>query len=155
MCALLTKLIRSRRGVAVVEFGLFLPLFMLLVLGVVEYGRLLSQTNAVEKGVRAGAMLAARADIPLTAAQRQSVENVVKTGDVDGTSAYLAPGWAETTSSVSITSTLFNSTGVVNLPVIRVQASVPYMPIIPGLLTFAGLSNLTIEATHEQAFLGG
>ena len=155
MYAFLTRFIRSRRGVAVIEFGLFLPLFMMLVLGVVEYGRLLSQTNAVEKGVRAGAMLASRGDFPITAAQLTSIENLVKTGNVDGTGNYLAPGWTETGASVTITNTLFSSAGVVNLPVIRVKATVPYKPIIQGLLNFAGVSNLTIEATHEQAYLGG
>ncbi len=65
----LNRLRRDRRGAAVVEFALFAPLFLLMLVGVIEFGRLLAQSNAVEKGLRAGAMLAARSDFPLTADQ--------------------------------------------------------------------------------------
>ena len=50
----LNRLGRDRRGAAAIEFGLLVPLFMMFLLGAVEFGRTLSQANAVEKGVRSG-----------------------------------------------------------------------------------------------------
>ena len=41
------RLRRDRRGAAAIEFGLLVPLFMLFLLGAIEFGRALSQTNAV------------------------------------------------------------------------------------------------------------
>ena len=45
------------RGVAAVEFGLMLPLLILLIFGIAEYGRMIYQYNALVKSVRDGARL--------------------------------------------------------------------------------------------------
>ncbi len=44
-------------------------LFMMFLLGAIEFDRVLAQSNAVEKGVRAGVALAVRSDNPITAMQ--------------------------------------------------------------------------------------
>jgi Flp pilus assembly protein TadG len=53
----LTK--RPERGVAIVEMAVVLPLFILLILGTIEAGWLLAQTNSINHGAREGARLAA------------------------------------------------------------------------------------------------
>ncbi len=145
---------REHRGSAAIEFALFVPMFLIVVVGVIEYGRVLAQTNAIEKGLRAGAMIAARSDFPLTDAQNERILNIVRTGNVEGTPPYLAPGWAEAGASVTIETDLFNSTGVVNLPVFRIAATVPYDPLLPGLMSSIGLGELTITTAHEQGRIG-
>jgi Flp pilus assembly protein TadG len=49
---------RGETGVSAVEFGLILPIFMILILGIIDYGYLyfvhLSMTNAAREGVRVG-----------------------------------------------------------------------------------------------------
>ncbi len=50
MLSSLIRLIRDGRGNAVVEFGFFLPLFVLILAGMTEIGRAYYQANAVEKG---------------------------------------------------------------------------------------------------------
>ena len=145
---------RERRGAAALEFALFVPMFLLVVVGVIEYGRVLAQTNAIEKGMRAGAMIAARSDYPLTDAQTERILNIVRTGNIEGTPPYLVPGWAEAGASVTILTDLFNSTGVVNLPVFRIEATVPYDPLLPGLMDSLGLGELLITTAHEQARVG-
>ncbi len=145
---------RERGGAAALEFALFIPMFLIVLVGVIEYGRVLAQTNAVEKGLRAGAMIAARSDYPLTDAQTARILNVVRTGNIEGTPPYLAPGWAETGAGVTIETDLFNSTGVVNLPVFRIEATVPYDPLLPGLMNSIGLGELTITTAHEQGRVG-
>ena len=152
----LNRLRRDRRGAAAIEFGLLVPLFMLFLLGVVEFGRVLAQSNAVTKGVRAGVALAVRSDDPITAAQTTSVQNLVQYGNTAGTPPFLVDGWSDTVnSSVAITVVrTFSGGGVTNLPVIRVVATVPYTPLAPGLFSFAGLGSFNIVVDHEQAYIG-
>jgi Flp pilus assembly protein TadG len=49
---------RGEAGVSAVEFGLILPIFMVLILGIIDYGYMyfvhLSMTNAAREGVRVG-----------------------------------------------------------------------------------------------------
>ncbi len=78
----------------------------------------------------------------------------MRTGTVDGTGAPLVPGWDDPAAAVDVTSSTFTGGGVTNLPVIRVVASVPFQPVMPGLMNFAGLEDITIESAHEQAYLG-
>ena len=152
----LNRLRRDRRGAAAIEFGLLVPLFMLFLLGVVEFGRVLAQTNGVEKGVRAGVALAVRSNNPITAAQTTSVENLVKYGNTGGTGAFLVDSWSDTgNSSATITVVrTYTGGGVTDLDVIGVVATVPYTPLAPGLFAFAGLSSFDIVVNHEQASIG-
>ena len=76
------------------------------------------------------------------------------TGNVEGTLPYLAAGWAEAGAGATIETDLFNSAGVVNLPVIRIEATVPYDPLLPGLMETLGLGDLTIVTAHEQGRVG-
>lgn len=143
----------DRRGSVVVEFALFAPFLLLLLAGTVEAGRAYFQANAVEKGVRAGALFASRTDAPASGAVQATVENLVKTGTMDGSGPYLVPGWALPGATLDITITGF-AVGTDTIPVIRVEAAVPWDPVLPGLLTFVGLSSHTIKAHHEQAYVG-
>ena len=154
MFSSLISFLRERSGVAAIEFALFVPLFLLVLIGVIEYGRVLAQANAVEKGLRAGAMLAARSDFPLSGAQEQRIKNMVMTGNVAGTPPYLVAGWGEVGASLVVDSDTFNSAGVVNLPVFRLAATVPYQPLLPGLMSMFGLDDLVITTAHEQARIG-
>ncbi|MGQ0443776.1 MAG: TadE/TadG family type IV pilus assembly protein [Beijerinckiaceae bacterium] len=47
--------IRTQKGVAIVEFTIVLPLLLLLMLAIAEFGRALYQYNALTKAVRDGA----------------------------------------------------------------------------------------------------
>ena len=152
----LNRLRRDHRGAAAIEFGLLIPLFMLFLLGVVEFGRVLSQSNAVEKGVRGGVALAVRSSNPITAAQTTSVDNLVRYGNTAGTGSFLVDGWSKNTSEVAVTvvRTLVFDGGNKSVPVIRIVATVPYTPLVPGLFSFAGLDSFDIVVDHEQAYIG-
>ena len=50
--------VRSERGASLVEFALVLPLLMLFVFGVIEFGGTYNDSNALRNGVREGARLA-------------------------------------------------------------------------------------------------
>lgn len=155
MLSSLIRLTRDGRGNAVVEFALVLPLLLLLFAGISEIGRAYYQANAVEKGLRAGALFAGRNDFPLTAQVRTMVANLVKTGTLDGSGPYLVSGWADVNADLNIDDTLtFPVDATTTIPVVRVTATVPFDPLIPGMLTLVGLGDVTIQLSHEQAYVG-
>ncbi len=151
----LIRLTRDGRGNAVVEFALFLPLLLLLLAGISEIGRAYYQANAVEKGLRAGALFAGRNTFPLTAQVRTMVANLVKRGTLDGSGPYLVSGWADVNADLNIDDTLtFPVDATTTIPVVRVTATVPFDPLMPGMLALVGLGDVTIQLSHEQAYVG-
>jgi len=167
MFSLLNKFWRNRRGNVTVEFACFLPLLMLLLVGGLEIGNAIHQGALIEKNLRAGTLYAARilkldADGPSLSAQaRATIQNLVKTGTQSGLDAPVVPGWADTAASLVIDPTLVhvfsaeNATATdVEVPVIRLTASVPYKPLLPGLLASVGLDDIMIGLSHEQAYVG-
>lgn len=155
MLSSLIRLTRDGRGNAVVEFALVLPLLLLLFAGISEIGRAYYQANAVEKGLRAGALFAGRNGFPLTAQVRTMVANLVKTGTLDGSGPYLVSGWADVNADLNIDDTLtFPVDATTTIPVVRVTATVPFDPLIPGMLALVGLGDVTIQLSHEQAYVG-
>ena len=158
MLASFNKFLRSRRGNISIEFGLTLPFLALMLAGTVEYGRLIQQKTIVEKAVHAGALLAARSTLPLDSTQLTVITNVIQTGGTDGTDPFLVDGWGDGAATINIddTSTVYNDagSGVVDLPVIIITVSVPFDPLMPGLMSNFGFNNLKVTVTHEQAYLG-
>ena len=154
MFAWWNRLRHDRRGVAAVEFGLLLPMLMVLLVGIAEIGRYLGQAEAVEKGLRAGAMYAARQTLPLSGTAKTEIANLVKTGTKDGSGRYLAAGWAESGANVAITSTSATTTDGTAVTVIELTASVPYDEMLPGMLGFIGISSLNLSMSHEQVHVG-
>ncbi len=143
----------DRRGASAIEFALVAPVLLALVLGVVEVGRLVSQADAVEKSLRSAAVFAARSELPLDAATQTTIENLVKTGTPDGTGSFIVPGWGGDGASITITPRT-EKIGDEDITVIRLTASVPFKPIMPGLMHVFGLDDLTISTSHDQTYMG-
>lgn len=61
----------TERGAAAVEFALVVPLLLLLVFGIIQYGYMLSFRQALSQAAAEGARAAAVAPSALTAAQKQ------------------------------------------------------------------------------------
>jgi hypothetical protein len=153
MSSFLNSLRRDQRGISAVEFALFLPVLLLMFAGFLNVAMLLSQANAVEKGLRSGALYAARADYPLTAAAQTAVENLVKTGSANGTAGYLAPGWQDAGASLNIQFSDYDLDGEA-VPVVRLSATVPFEPILESIFIHVGFGDAVIELSHEQARIG-
>jgi Flp pilus assembly protein TadG len=161
MLCFLSRAWRSQKGNATVEFALFLPFFTVLMVGGLELGNAARQASMIEKSLRAGALYAARSDLPLTAAIKTNVENVVKTGTENGTGSYMVPGWAKATATLTIDTTkkyVFTPAAATPLDtdveVVVLTAAVPYQPLLPGLMGFVGLGDIVFQLTHEQAYVG-
>lgn len=146
------KFWRDQHGGPAVEFVLIAPVLVLLMGGTIELGRAFAQAQAVERGLRAAALFAARTTWPLSAEDSVTVQNLARTGNPAGTLPYLASGWADGGSSFTITSQNY-VVGLTTTPVIQVSASVPYQPLIPDLLSQLGL-NYTISLSHQQVYVG-
>ena len=152
MYASFARLLRETRGASAVEFALMLPVFLLITAGMIDLGRALYQTNTIEKGLRAGAMFAARNDYPLTAAKKTQAENIVKKGNKAGTGQYLVEGWSDPAAL-----NVFTTTEIVDgtpLPVYHFVSDVPFEPLLPGLLSALSLDTIRIKLSHEQAYIG-
>ena len=150
MPRLLNRLRRDERGIAAVEFAFVLPVMVLLAVGLTELGRVVNQATTVQKSLRAGAIYAARNEFPLTAAVKTTAENLVKKGDPTGTADYLVPGWSKSGADLKLETPDFDLNGT-PLPVVRLTATVPFVPMLPGLLPIPSF-NLVLR--HEQAYVG-
>ncbi len=139
-----------RNGCGGCAAWLVLPLLVVLGLGMIEIGRVISQAGAVKTGLRAAALYAAGNEFPLSAAVLARVENIVKTGDPTGTSRYLALGWAKADARVQVHELSFELAGS-SLPMVRISATVPYHPMLPGFLPVPAFN---FELIHDQAFVG-
>lgn len=87
---------RHQNGLAVVEATLVLPLLLLLMLAIGEFGRLLYQYNTLTRAVRAGAQLEVDADNifddAAKASREQRITNLILYGNVAGGGKTLLPG---------------------------------------------------------------
>src|ERR1043165_3932016 len=71
-----TKIVRCESGAAMVELALALPILLLLVWGVIDFGRLLYTTNSMASAVREGSRYAAVLATPST--QVAAIRTAVK-----------------------------------------------------------------------------
>ncbi len=147
---ILARLGRDERGISAVEFALVLPVLVILAAGLTEMGRVVNQATTVQKALRAGAIYAARNVFPLSAATLTTTENLIKKGDPTGAAEYLVPGWGKAGSDLTIETPDFDLNGT-PLPVVRLTATVPFVPLLPGLLPIPSF-NLVLK--HEQAYIG-
>jgi Flp pilus assembly pilin Flp len=153
MCASSNSLARDRRGGSAIEFALIAPVLLALILGVTEIARFINHADAVEKSLRSAAAFAARSEVPLDGATLTKVENLVRTGTPDGTGDFIVPGWAEAGASILV-QTFTATVGGVDHEVIRLTATVPFVPITPALVEMFGLGDLQILSSHEQTHMG-
>jgi Flp pilus assembly protein TadG len=123
---------RDERGAAVVEFALILPVLVLFVFGIVEFGRAYSAriqlTAAVREGARAGALggdvaAATRAGAPgLTATDISVIYNATP-------GSTCTPVGSSTT--VTTATTVVGSTTTTTIPTATVTATYPFKYDIP------------------------
>lgn len=158
---------KDQRGAAAAEFALILPMMLIIALSFYEAGRVFWSYNIVQSAARDAARYAAR--LPVTCAGSAGtfddgaamgqVQNLARTGTIDGTGDPLVPGWTNNASvTVAIDCSYDNSaqtmkgiyTDHANIPAITVTAAAPYGLLFGGL--FGGLDIPTVTVSNAQAW---
>lgn len=103
-----SRFARGERGANLVEFAIVMPLLLLLLLGVIEFGYLLGEYNDVRHGAREGARLAAVSgtgddEAALISRVCQAMDLTVGSMNVDFDSSSADVG---STASVTVTATV-------------------------------------------------
>lgn len=164
---LLRHLLGDGRASAAAEMALSLPILMALLFGAFELGNYFLSEHRVVKAVRDGARFAARrpfADYPgcsPSAALIDATRNVTRTGSIASGGSPRVDSWTDPT-SITVTAICDNTapysgngiyvTAPAGTPVVTVDATVPYVPILGQL----GLADVTLglQARSEAAVTG-
>jgi Flp pilus assembly protein TadG len=128
----LQRLLRNTDGSAAIEFGLILPLLLVVLVGIIDYGQIhftrLTMTNAAREGARVGVTMA---------------ESDAQAAAVAATSSYL--GRAGVNAVVTATAPSQGS------PTVTVTVTVdPYTPLI-GLVPTPSLLSVSASMRWELA----
>lgn len=169
------SLLGSRGGAAAAEMALVTPILLVLGFGSVELGNYFRSEHILLKGVRDGAVYAARQSVPVNyncAAGTPTVpsgvldqtKTLVRKGSLTTTDSDLLPLWDDASTTFTITvscvtaasdGTALSGVYLVNggkVPVLTVSASLPYRSV----LTAVGFrtTGLRIHAQEETAAYG-
>jgi hypothetical protein len=150
---------KKEDGAALVEAMVVLPFFMVLALGILEFGNLLYQYHHIVSGVRDAARYLARVQDPTSA--ESTAKQIAVTGETSGGDKRVS--WWNTSditvSYTNIANPIDPGTGErpyrddSTVTIIRVTANVSYPGI--GFLDLLGLgSPLDISISHEQRHIG-
>ena len=129
----LTGYIKNNRGQALVEFALIIPVLLLLVVGVMEFGLVINQYMVVAEAAREGARSAA------LGGSNATVTTVVKT-------AASSIDTSQLTVTISPTTTRVRGSGV-TVTVQKPVASITKMmtPFFPAGFTVQGVATMRVE----------
>lgn len=153
---------RDERGAILVEMTLITPLMIALSAGVFEFGNLIHQKLLIEAGLRDAARYTARCTDAVTGVDcLANARAIAAFGSVGGTTARVS-GWDsadvvvttyETDNNVDPDTGLqdYRGTGA-EVITVRAVTSIPYVPV--GLLAVIIEGTITLNATHEERFIG-
>jgi Flp pilus assembly protein TadG len=146
---------RADSGAALVEGAIVLPIVLVLVGGVYEFGFFLYQQQLVTSGVRTAARYLALTSDPTDATNQSDARNLAVTGAVGGGSPRVA-GWSPSDISIAVNA-VDNSAGTYSggttIQLVTVSTSVVDRTL--GFLGLLGLKAPTIAASHEERVVGG
>ena len=132
------KILKDRRGTAFVEFGLLAPIFFLVIVGIVDFGRMMWLSNSVEHAATEGARYAAVRGVGKpTVATAQQIQDFARA------QVTLIPT-SEMTVNVSWTPTNNNNPGS------TVTVQVTYDDFEYLLVGFLGFDPVDLEGTSTM-----
>ena len=153
---MLRRLRRSESGAEVIEFALTLPLLLLVVLGIIEFGFVFQQYEVVTNAAREGARIASLSTYGPTDATRAAnaearVDDYLVAGGLDTANATVCVGPADddTVCDGSVSATALP--GVASKCVWTIQVKVEYshpVAFVGGIVSYFGgtFGDLTLRA---------
>ena len=169
----MNRVLRHDGGAAAAEMALVIPMLLILMFGAFELGNYFLSEHVLLKGVRDGAVYAARQDLlanyncaagPVTVptAVVSDTKTLVRTGQLSGGTDRL-PNWDDGSTIFTITANCVTSAGGTALsgmyasnggqvPVITVDAQLPYESVLAAI----GFNStaLRLNATEQAAATG-
>jgi Flp pilus assembly protein TadG len=146
---------RAEDGAALVESAFILPVFLVLVGGVYEFGFFLYQEQMMTAGVRDAARYLALAANPGSSLTQAAAKNLAVSGTIDGGPPRVA-GWSTSDVSVAINA-VSNPAGTYaggsTAQVVTVSTS--FIDPSLGFLGLLGLNKPTISVSHQERIVGG
>lgn len=138
-----TKRTLSERGIVAVEFALLLPVFLMILFGILEFGRMMYGreivTNAAREGARAGIVARAPATTKPSGATITAIANNYLTGTgISPASVTFTPVGAQSAYPAALTVSV----------VYRYSFLVPYLPAVIGIPNPL-IINTQVVMTHE------
>ncbi|MBP2316724.1 TadE/TadG family type IV pilus assembly protein [Azospirillum soli] len=152
----LMRLLKDRRGSAMVEAALVLPLVMTLTFGLIEMGRALHHHHVLSKSVRDAARYLARVPLgcPATvdanwATASATAKTLALTGRMNGTTP-LVSYW--TTGAFTIAPPTCQTIMGREVQVMAVTGAVNYQSL--GFLNLINLPSFQLRASHREMHIG-
>jgi Flp pilus assembly protein TadG len=152
------RLLRDRRGAALAEAAVALPVLALIFAGVFSLGAMFFNTQLIETAARDGARYLARTDAP--AANEAAARNIVVFGNAAGAGNARVPGLTTADVTISydaIPNPIDGATGQRTyrggdpLQVVQVEVS---WEAAAGLWSLFGEDTVTYRASNEQRVVG-
>jgi adhesin HecA-like repeat protein len=151
----LRSILRDDRGAALAEAAIVLPVFLLLVGGVYEFGFYLYQEQLATSGVEDAARYLALVSNPTSAISQIEAKNLAVSGSLNGGPSRVS-GWSTSDVSVNVDS-VDNSEGTYSsgptVQVVTVSTSFPDPTL--GFFTLLHIRPPTISVSHQERILGG
>ena len=169
---MIRALTKNARGNAAAEMALVLPLLLALIFGSLELGNYFHSEHVLLKGVRDGAVYAARQQISnydcsvaspiVPSAVVSNSKSLVRTGELSGGTDRL-PLWTDASTTFAVTASCQTAAGGTTLggmyavnggkvPVVTIQANLPYQSVL-GTLGLASPS-LRLQASQQAIVTG-
>ena len=149
----------TERGAALVELALVLPLLLVVIAGIVDFGLAFQRFEVVANAAREGARLGTKPNYG-TAAVRQRVRDYIKQGLGISTTAALdavVPAGSITGSPSPVSRSILSS-GTLSVPVSRVDVFYHHqfmlMQPLMGLIGSSWGSSITLKATSVMTVEG-
>ena len=152
----LKSLWRNDHGTALIESAIVLPVFLLLIGGVCEFGYFFYRQQLMTIGVRDAARYLALTTNPNSTTSQSNAVNLAIYGLIDGGIAPRVSGWSAADVAVSVTAA-DNSSGIYcggcAVDIITVSTSLADPSF--GSLGLLGLKPLIISVSHQERWVGG
>lgn len=151
----LKSLSRADSGAALVEAAIVLPIVVVLVGGVYEFGFFIYQEQLATSGVRDAARYLALTADPTDVSNQADARNLAVAGSIGGGAPRVA-GWSTSDISIAVNA-VNNSAGTYSggATIQLVTVSTRFLDPTLGFLGLLGLKAPTITASHEERVVGG
>ena len=145
------RFVRCDSGTSILETAVVLPLLIILMGGVYDFGRAYGTMSAGQKSMRAAVRYLTRlpAETVCNSWALTQAKNIALYGNTAGTGSLLIPNWTAGDITLTTKPTNCPATSVTN---INMSANVPYSSLMWSVIGLG--NNTTMRVEHEEKWVG-